>query len=135
MVEYIDREELKELLETNNKSFLVVDCRDDDFEGGAIPTAINVPSLTFDSKNTLEKLHAEVTSNDINQIIFHCFKSQFRGPSCAQTYFGYLVDNQINVDDMKIQVLTSGFEMWKHEYSDDPKLINYDLSSVDSIPS
>ena len=136
MVEYIDREELKQLIETKNSSFLIVDCRDDDFftEGGAISTAINVPSETFDDKITLEKLHSKIKSNNINQVIFHCFKSQFRGPTCAQTYFGYLVDNKIN-DIIKVQVLTSGYEMWKSEYSNNPNLINYDLYSIESIPS
>ena len=57
--------------------FQIVDVRDDDFEGGHIKGAINVPYHQFSDRVTT--LVDELEGKDA--VIFHCALSQQRGPS------------------------------------------------------
>lgn len=51
--EYISAESLAEKLKVGQdgkNQIKIIDVRDDDFEGGNIPGAINIPSTVFDDK-------------------------------------------------------------------------------------
>ncbi|CAG8732356.1 12009_t:CDS:2, partial [Funneliformis caledonium] len=98
--------------------YLVVDVRDDDYEGGNIPNSINKPSHKINDHITaLVFKHSQVP-----RIIFTCALSQVRGPKCARIY----KENTTN-KDQKVQVLQGGFSEWQREYKDDPQLVeNYD---------
>jgi len=67
-------QELGALIKSQDKDYLVVDVRDDDYRGGNIKGGINVPSEKY-----LLKLHQLIDdTQNISKIIFHCALSQQR---------------------------------------------------------
>ncbi|CAG8747573.1 13006_t:CDS:2 [Cetraspora pellucida] len=106
---YIQAEELRDIIKNKTKipgkDYLIVDVRDDDYQGGNIPNCINRPSDNFE--NSLGALISEY--------------SQVRGPSCAMTYA-----NKVNTDQ-EVHILKSGMEGWTKIYKDDSELLeNYE---------
>lgn len=74
MVQHISPQQLKALIKSKSNDFLVVDVRDDDYRGGNIKGAINIPSEKF-----LLKLHQLIDDTQkVSKIIFHCAYSQQR---------------------------------------------------------
>ena len=59
------------------KSFQVVDVRDDDYQGGNIPGAINIPSRQMSYR--VDELVEELKDNKV--VVFTCALSQQRGPN------------------------------------------------------
>ncbi|KAI9150934.1 Cdc25 phosphatase Ibp1 [Blastocladiella emersonii ATCC 22665] len=103
------------------RDYLVVDVRDDDFVGGNIPHARNVPSHTLHDPDVAAKLAADV--KDVPKLIFHCALSQQRGPKAAM-YMARLLGPERTAE---IYVLIGGFSKWQDAYSDQPDLLeNYD---------
>ncbi|KAL9937086.1 hypothetical protein V8E36_004321 [Tilletia maclaganii] len=68
--------------DVSNKKIAIVDVRDDDFEGGAITGARNVPSTQF--HDSVQALVKDLV--DVPKVIFHCHLSQQRGPKAARIY-------------------------------------------------
>ncbi|RUO95317.1 hypothetical protein BC936DRAFT_144497, partial [Jimgerdemannia flammicorona] len=92
---YIESDEVAALVRDktlkSRKDYLVVDVRDDDFEGGNIPGALNVPSsVLLDRIPTLINEYAQVP-----KVVFHCAMSQVRGPKSARIYREALALNGI----------------------------------------
>lgn len=81
---WIKREELEDLLTNESHKIVIVDVRDDDFEGGHIPGAVNVPSTEF--QDSLQTLMDGIIASDKEIVIFHCMKSQVRGPQCSKIF-------------------------------------------------
>ena len=74
MVKYISPQELETLIKSQSKAYLVIDVRDDDYRGGNIKGALNVPSEKF-----MLKLHQLIDdTQNVSKIIFHCALSQQR---------------------------------------------------------
>jgi rhodanese-related sulfurtransferase len=92
---YIQPESLAQMVRDGlqNHDVVIVDVRDDDFFGGNIKGAINLPSLAFTNDANIDKL-IEKTSN-AKHVVFHCAKSLQRGPSCAREFSRKLKDNSI----------------------------------------
>jgi len=106
-IDWIDADILAELMKTddddNNKSdMLIVDVRDDDYGSSSIKNAINVPSTTFDNDDTKLNLLKYIKEKDKKVIIFHCMKSQVRGPTCAESFKSY-INKTTNGEDITIQ--------------------------------
>jgi hypothetical protein len=59
------------------KTFKVVDVRDDDYQGGNIPGAMNVPSRQLNAR--IETLVDDLKDNEA--VVFTCALSQQRGPN------------------------------------------------------
>jgi hypothetical protein len=59
------------------KRFKIVDVRDDDYQGGNIPGAMNVPSRQMSSR--VDDLVEELQGNEA--VVFTCALSQQRGPN------------------------------------------------------
>jgi Rhodanese-like domain len=59
------------------KTFKIVDVRDDDYYGGHISGALNVPSHEFPAR--VDSLVDEL--KDDEAVVFHCALSQIRGPA------------------------------------------------------
>ena len=76
--------ELHNIIRQHEHSFMVIDVRDDDFVGGGhLPNySVNIPSTMFVSQLSL------IIRNYVhhNILVFHCLKSQFRGPKLAQLF-------------------------------------------------
>ena len=74
MVKQMSPQELKTLIQSGTSDYLVVDVRDDDYRGGNIKGAINIPSEKF-----MLKLHQLIDdTQNVSKIIFHCALSQQR---------------------------------------------------------
>jgi len=70
-------QELAEIMKSGKvarKDFLVVDVRDDDYEGGNIKGCLNYPSRQF----LLEVDGLVKKTKDVPLVIFHCALSQVR---------------------------------------------------------
>jgi len=121
-MKYITREDLAEIIKNDRNKpgtdYLVVDVRDDDFVGGNIKGAKNVPSENF--TKGLSELVKE--TRDIPKVVFHCTYSQIRGPKAARGYEEALGDSQ-----KEIVVLRDGFAHFQAKYKNDSKLVeNWD---------
>jgi len=74
MVKYISPQELETLIKSEAKDYFIIDVRDDDYRGGNIKGAINIPSEKF-----MLKLHQLIDdTHNASKIIFHCTLSQQR---------------------------------------------------------
>ncbi|KAI8812068.1 Rhodanese-like domain-containing protein [Cladochytrium replicatum] len=98
-------------------STIVVDVRGDDFEGGHVRGAVNIPShIVLDD----EKMDTEVIQRleAYPNVVFHCQLSQVRGPKCAARYYAALAHKAGSVSAVKQQVfvLEGGFENWEQHY-------------------
>ncbi|PWN47006.1 Rhodanese-like protein [Violaceomyces palustris] len=85
---YIDADSLAEQLreqqkDSSSKEIAIVDVRDDDFVGGNIVGARNVPSTSFESQVDSLVLGP---LKEFKKVVFHCSLSQQRGPKAARIY-------------------------------------------------
>jgi len=130
---------------TDNPTIAVVDVRDDDYIGGHIKGAQNVPSRQLDAMlpTLVRKLQDKET------VVFHCALSQQRGPSAALRYIrerqrlipsgevvsepssntsgadtkdGTTEDSKTRPVKQKVVVLDQGFVGWQEAYGTDERL-------------
>ena len=93
---------------------MVVDVRDDDFAGGNIKGAVNVPSHTF--YDAVDNLVRE--TKDVKTLVFHCALSQVRGPKAARVY----AESRQNMlqeeepDRPDVFILKDGFTQFQVKY-------------------
>jgi len=127
-VRYITGDELAGIMKSTdqvaNKDYLVVDVRDDDFEGGNIKDARNIPSRDFlMNVDDLVK-----TTKEIPLIVFHCALSQVRGPKAARIYEETARNVRKDTDPIPdVAILRDGFSMFQVKYKDDTALVeNWD---------
>ncbi len=122
-ISYMEPEELVEVIresaQKDQSGHVVVDVRDDDFTGGNIFNALNLPSDTFARSGieTLEKRANEGTT----MFIFHCMMSQQRGPTCARLFAAQCADKKIS--NIYIYILRGGYNKWKYRYRGQADLI------------
>ncbi|KAL7322522.1 Cdc25 phosphatase Ibp1 [Mucor circinelloides] len=123
---YAEAEEVMDLVRDTSKQpgkdYVIVDVRGEDYKGGHIPGAINVPANEmYDKANDLINEYSQVP-----KIYFHCALSQVRGPKSARIYTETL--NNLGVEtDQKVKILRFGFEGWHDKYSKEKDLIeDYD---------
>ncbi|KAI8927223.1 Rhodanese-like domain-containing protein [Entophlyctis helioformis] len=114
--QYADAEELAALIrdptKQAGKDYLVVDVRGDDFDGGHIVGAKNVPStdiLHGSPESQVEALQGPKT------LYFHCALSQVRGPK----YPGQPGQG----GEQEIKILRGGFGGWQELYRNDTDLV------------
>lgn len=119
---YVTSEQLHKLLESKQHNILVIDVRDDDYIGGNIKGAINVPSYTFNNRvqHIVEQYIVNNNMPPPDYIVLHCMKSQVRGPSAARqlvAHINMLIESKkINVNNNNklpnVAVLHKGAEAW-----------------------
>lgn len=87
-LEYVEAAALAETLRSGSTAdVVVVDVRSDgEFTEGHITGAVNVPSERFTDADSLDKVATELSADSSKTIIFHCMKSQVRGPTCARQF-------------------------------------------------
>lgn len=113
----ISKEALSGLIKTGQPGVAVIDVRDDDFIGGHIIGAKNVPVPTHDYR--MPELVR--TLKDQETVVFHCHLSQVRGPKSALRYIQekQRMDTAAkpSSDDapakQKVYVLEGGFQKWQ----------------------
>ena len=80
----VSTQELAKIMRKGDKiakqDYIVVDVRDDDYEGGNIKGALNRPSGEFLA--SVDSLVKE--TKDIPLVVFHCMLSQVRYVACTQ---------------------------------------------------
>ncbi|KAI8330762.1 Rhodanese-like protein [Chlamydoabsidia padenii] len=106
------------------KDYLIIDVRDDDFVGGNIPGALNVPANQLvDAASDLAQ-----TYSNVPVIYFHCALSQVRGPKSARIYNEIRhLQPSLSSKDQQVYVIRGGFEGWHARYKDEKDLMeNYD---------
>ncbi|SAM06296.1 hypothetical protein [Absidia glauca] len=108
------------------KDYLVIDVRDDDFAGGNIPGALNVPANQLvDEASSLAQKYSAVPI-----VYFHCALSQVRGPKSARIYNEIRhLQPSLSSQDQQVYVIRGGFEGWQARYKDEKDLLeNYDAA-------
>lgn len=98
------------------KTLAVVDVRDEDYIGGHIKGAVNVPSTAFHI--SLPTLTDNLTTQNKEKVVFHCMLSQQRGPSCASAYVRHIAGTPA-AQTQEVYVLRNGFSGWAREYGKD----------------
>jgi Cdc25 family phosphatase len=120
---YIETDELAELLSDTDSQTVVVDVRDDDFYGGNIPGARNVPSRMWMNTSTVTELVNDL--KDADTVVFHCMLSQVRGPTCARQFLSTMKDMNLE-GKPSVKVLYEGFKGWRRRYRANPFMIEND---------
>ena len=123
------REKLASLLQSELRgSVAVVDVRDEDYVGGHIKGAQNVPSSSLDYRIP-ELLR---TLKEKEMVVFHCALSQQRGPAAARRYLAEKQrqsqkdrlsneeESQASVDSapvtkQEVYILDGGFNKWQEK--------------------
>jgi rhodanese-related sulfurtransferase len=130
----IDPEDVAELIKSRNSetasSFVIVDVRDDDYVGGHITGAINISSGMWDlnaGKAAQRLLTEHSSSSGPTTYIFHCMKSQVRGPTCARKFVNQIAFSGVpeGVPPPVVKVLRGGFEGWYMRYKDVEGMVDY----------
>ena len=134
MVDFIEAEEVRSMIAEQTDGFIIFDVRDDDV-GPVIPGAINAPSESFDI--AIEKVYQKVKATRSTKVIFHCFKSSQRGPSCAREFLELIQSKEEagteDIGSIQVCVMRKGFERWNFIHRDEPHLIQKDLSEMEII--
>jgi rhodanese-related sulfurtransferase len=112
----------------------VIDVRDDDYnENGHITNSIHIPfheisttqclsKLDFILTALIAKLPLENTTKKQADLIFHCTRSQIRGPKSASFIEKYL-SSQEKYAAVKVFVLEGGFLKWHDLFGNESGLV------------
>ncbi|KAI8850982.1 Rhodanese-like domain-containing protein [Chytridium lagenaria] len=102
----------------NGVDYQIVDVRDEDFNGGHILGAKNIPAheLLEDTAKYAPELAKP------KKLIFHCALSQVRGPKSANGYLAHLRNSGAGLDQ-EVLVLKGGFTTFQYKYKDDKELV------------
>ncbi|KAJ7288039.1 Rhodanese-like domain-containing protein [Mycena rebaudengoi] len=124
---YISGDELAEIIRNKDKvahqDYLVVDVRDDDYAGGNIKNALNLPSRQFYTS----VLSLVDKTADVKLVVFHCALSQVRGPKAARVYEETRQSVAHDKPAPEVVVLRNGFTEFQRKFKDDPALVeNWD---------
>ncbi|KAJ3219573.1 hypothetical protein HK099_004650 [Clydaea vesicula] len=111
---YLEPENLVSILrdtsKVSGKDYLIIDVRDEDFEGGIINNS-NIPCHEF--LENIESHHKKLATVPI--LIFHCALSQVRGPKSATRYANLIRNVALNTNQ-KVYILRGGFDGFKQQF-------------------
>ncbi|KND90996.1 hypothetical protein TOPH_04255 [Tolypocladium ophioglossoides CBS 100239] len=96
----------------SDRSFLLVDVRRTDWEGGTVATSINLPAHTL--YQTRPVIYQLCKQAGIKTIIFYCGSSSGRGPRCAGWMQDYL--NEVCEASITAAILKGGVKGWEKAY-------------------
>ena len=119
--------QLAEMIDDGSSEFVVIDVRDEDYKGGHVIGAINAPSEELEDDDVLEELIEKVCSGGTcTKVVFHCMKSQERGPTCARRFANrlaiYYDDEDTDRTLPTVYFLEGGFEAFAAAYKQDATL-------------
>ena len=109
---YIEAHELAKLLteksvadrlngeDATAQRIVIMDVRDaDEFEEGHVKGATHIPSNDWHDPEILENIMQQYSQTDSKTtFVFHCAKSQVRGPTCARIFQNRL-QQSVNLDN------------------------------------
>ncbi|ANB14047.1 hypothetical protein AWJ20_5003 [Sugiyamaella lignohabitans] len=96
---YVDKSEVAEAIRRGSTDFLIIDLRKDDFVGGKIKGAYNIPAQSI--YNSVEDLYKLAEDSGKKTIYVHCRSSRDRATRTAG-YFNDVADNNGNTITTKI---------------------------------
>jgi Cdc25 family phosphatase len=99
-----------------DRDFVIIDVRDRDYKYAHIPGSVHYPSRSFNAtaiKSLLDKYPTEQYS-----YIFHCMRSEIRGPSCARRFVIYLLNEADSRTLPDVYILNGGFKRWFELYGE-----------------
>ncbi|PMD38301.1 Rhodanese-like protein [Hyaloscypha variabilis F] len=98
------------------RTFLLVDVRRTDWEGGTIKTSLNLPAQSF--YQTRKTLFDLLERGGFKKVIFYCGSSNGRGPRCAGWMQDYIDDVAKFGRKSEVQVFTlaGGIKNWVKEF-------------------
>ncbi|KAJ2761807.1 Cdc25 phosphatase Ibp1 [Coemansia nantahalensis] len=141
MASYISADELASIVgdpaKTPGVDYLIVDARDEDYQIGHIPGAVNVPAhdIRLRAGKLIDKYRA------VPLVVFHCALSQQRGPKSARIY-SEIVQARLETEQpgsplasQTVQVLRGGFVGWAERFRrTKPELIeDFDQARWDAM--
>eukprot|EP00603_Paraphysomonas_imperforata_P015956 CAMPEP_0114484432 /NCGR_PEP_ID=MMETSP0104-20121206/19412_1 /TAXON_ID=37642 ORGANISM="Paraphysomonas imperforata, Strain PA2" /NCGR_SAMPLE_ID=MMETSP0104 /ASSEMBLY_ACC=CAM_ASM_000202 /LENGTH=141 /DNA_ID=CAMNT_0001660483 /DNA_START=1 /DNA_END=426 /DNA_ORIENTATION=+ len=117
-VSFIETSELLSLLKARRSDVAIIDVRTDDFAGGHISGALNIPVDEFECDDTIDEILSTHITEKKEYIVFHCMFSQMRGPFCAKRYSAAKSRRCGSDDDCdnslpQIKILRGGYKAWK----------------------
>ncbi|KAK2949299.1 hypothetical protein BLNAU_15780 [Blattamonas nauphoetae] len=107
-------------MKEDSSSIIIVDVRDTDYTSGCIPNSRHIPFDSFKTRAPFLIENISQMSKPPKRIIFHCHKSQSRGPRAAKM-FQSLVAGQIS--GIQTCILYGGWSAWRDTFKDEPDLI------------
>lgn len=88
---------------------VIIDVRDEDFAGGHIRSAENIPVDNFQDDDDVDELVRKY--QDTSRLVFHCMLSQVRGPFCAKRFLSRMAVTLDGAEKVPaVYVLTGGYE-------------------------
>ncbi|UNI23346.1 hypothetical protein JDV02_009174 [Purpureocillium takamizusanense] len=96
----------------SDRSFLLVDVRRADWEGGTVASSINLPAQTL--YQTRPVVYQLCRQAGVKTIIFYCGSSSGRGPRCAGWMQDYL--NEMGEASVTAAILKGGIKGWQKAY-------------------
>ncbi|KAE9368616.1 hypothetical protein N431DRAFT_347432 [Stipitochalara longipes BDJ] len=98
------------------RTFLLVDVRRTDWEGGTIKTSLNLPAQSF--YQTRKTLFDLLERSGFKMVIFYCGSSNGRGPRCASWMQDYIDDVAKfgRKSEVKVFTLAGGIKNWVKEF-------------------
>jgi Cdc25 family phosphatase len=123
-LEYIQPLDLAARLQNDTDDTVVVDCRDDDFEGGHIKGCTHASSESLEDDAVLCNLVKIIRGHA--RVVVHCMKSQQRGPMVAFRLINRLAiileeeqeQRTTSTNKPSILVLRGGYEGFVKECGD-----------------
>jgi Cdc25 family phosphatase len=102
------------------RRLVVIDVRGDDFAGGHIAQATNIPAPVFlEDVSSYAKQYA-----DKEKVVFHCVSSRNRARRCAGRFRdAYAALDEATAATPEILVLEGGFVNFARLYKDDKELV------------
>lgn len=123
IIEYIEPQVLKEALANKESGFVIIDVRDSDWTGGNIKGSINVPSSSriwdLDAGTSEAQKFVSGFLERRETVVFHCLKSQVRGPACAKIFVQVARTVAGGGAAPKVLVLKGGFETFYQRFKDE----------------
>ncbi|RKO97795.1 hypothetical protein CXG81DRAFT_6241, partial [Caulochytrium protostelioides] len=100
----------------------IYDVRGDDFVGGHLKAAKNVPISTF--VTSIPQIVDEVKGKD--EVIVHCMQSQLRAVKAARALQAGL-DASAKGSAPQVKIMEGGFSRWVHDFGDSDEVADYDV--------
>ena len=121
---FIEPLSLRDAIVSKATDFIVVDVRDDDHHGGHIAGSINAPSssIMWDPADDATLRRFVQSHADKKTVVFHCMKSQVRGPKCSLIFQRVLCEELSKGEAVpSVKVLRGGYEGFRRRFADDPE--------------
>ncbi len=122
----VDPEDVAVLVRDGAANLVIVDVRDGDFAGGHIKGCTNIPSLQInDEYRAIDKLIDQYKAAPATTFVFHCMKSQQRGPAAAQRFVDRINERGLpaGMSVPTVSILRGGYEAWEMRYETDSGLV------------